>query len=592
MRYFLTILFGILCSILPATLFAQTTDSRSYDYTSIDFVFRVNTNASVETLEKQTYRFVGEYHQGWRSIPLRGTDGIEVVGVRDITSGESYTEVDEEQDKTDPKSWGTYTTTRSDGNLNIIWYFDAKDENRVFELQYRLLGAITFMDEHDEFYWNLFTDFTVPIERVSATVVLPTPSATARLRHTIYALPASILVSSTEVDARTIRFMAENIPPGGIVTIAPGWAKSVVDQGAYIRQTMLRLSPFVLALLTFLGTIVYSIWYWYTHEGKWKRHETIIPMYEPPQQLPPAMMNYIIKEHLAAAAWPATVVNLAVRGFLSIEEKVHTGFFGWSKTTDYVIKKEKAFDETLTTFEKDFIDALFMGGTEFSTREMKTSITKGRVLHARMQEIEKAFLTEIEERTGAYDVTPATERKSQWAIVILILVVFLGIPILGALTSITAVGVVVFLGTVLVCIGIVYLVRHDSRLNETGRALRGDCLGFKMYLETAERLRLQNLTPKTFEKFLPYAMIFGIEKKWAKAFANVSIPPPDWYHGSSGAFALGSGVGGQGGFSPTAFTSGFSASFSSAFASSGGSGASGGGGSAGGGGGGGGGGAS
>ncbi|MBA3550959.1 DUF2207 domain-containing protein, partial [Patescibacteria group bacterium] len=108
----------------------------------------------------------------------------------------------------------------------------------------------------------------------------------------------------------------------------------------------------------------------------------------------------------------------------------------------------------------------------------------------------------------------------------------------------------------------------------------------KLYLQTAERHRVQNLTPDLFEKFLPYAMIYGIEKKWAKAFESLTMQPPNWYAGPTYTSFAGTG-GGSSGFSASAFSSSFSTSFVSAFATSSGTGGSGGGGSAGGGGGGG-----
>ena len=126
-----------------------------------------------------------------------------------------------------------------------------------------------------------------------------------------------------------------------------------------------------------------------------------------------------------------------------------------------------------------------------------------------------------------------------------------------------------------------------------GKTLREDWLGFKLYLATAEKYRLQNLTPDTFEKFLPYAMIFGVEKEWAKAFEGMTMSNPSWYSSSIAAGTM-STSGGMSSFSPTGFSNSFSSSFSSAFSSatgtSGGSSSSGG--SSGGGGGGGGGGAS
>jgi uncharacterized membrane protein len=158
---------------------------------------------------------------------------------------------------------------------------------------------------------------------------------------------------------------------------------------------------------------------------------------------------------------------------------------------------------------------------------------------------------------------------------------FLTLPIL----------VVVFLLLTLVNIWY-FLIKYEARLSDKGNKAKEDLLGFKLYLKTAERYRLQNLTPDLFEKFLPYAMVFGVEKEWGKAFASLSVPPPSWYSGAYGGATMGSSSISSSGFSAGAFSSSFSSSFSSAFSSSGASGGSGGGGSAGGGGGGGGGGAS
>jgi hypothetical protein len=131
----------------------------------------------------------------------------------------------------------------------------------------------------------------------------------------------------------------------------------------------------------------------------------------------------------------------------------------------------------------------------------------------------------------------------------------------------------------------------NPRLSQRGFLLRDDWRGFVLYLKTAEQLRLQNLTPDLFEKYLPYAMVFKLEKQWARAFESMNMAAPTWYAGAYVASASSSSPS-NAGFSPSAFSASFSSSFTSAFSSSGASGASGGGGGAGGGGGGGGGGAS
>jgi uncharacterized membrane protein YgcG len=114
---------------------------------------------------------------------------------------------------------------------------------------------------------------------------------------------------------------------------------------------------------------------------------------------------------------------------------------------------------------------------------------------------------------------------------------------------------------------------YEARLSAEGRILKEDWLGFKLYLETAESGQMQNLTPQTFEKYLPYAIIFGIETKWAKAFSGLSLPAPAWYI-MPGYYGTPIGATSGGAFSPLAFSTSFSSSFSSAFAAgAGGSGA-------------------
>ena len=81
---------------------------------------------------------------------------------------------------------------------------------------------------------------------------------------------------------------------------------------------------------------------------------------------------------------------------------------------------------------------------------------------------------------------------------------------------------------------------------------------------------MQNLTPELFEKYLPYAMIFGIEKKWSKNFESLIHSNPTWYHSSG--FVAGSGMATAQSFSVSGFSTSFSSSFSSAFSSSGGGG--------------------
>jgi hypothetical protein len=87
-----------------------------------------------------------------------------------------------------------------------------------------------------------------------------------------------------------------------------------------------------------------------------------------------------------------------------------------------------------------------------------------------------------------------------------------------------------------------------------------------------------------FEKLLPYAILFGLEKDWAKQFNDIYVSPPGWYQGDNlNAFNAGYLVGAIGNFNSVAGTTFASPSDSNSSGFSGG-GAGGGGGGGGGGG--------
>jgi hypothetical protein len=74
--------------------------------------------------------------------------------------------------------------------------------------------------------------------------------------------------------------------------------------------------------------------------------------------------------------------------------------------------------------------------------------------------------------------------------------------------------------------------------SRAGTRALGKVRGFKEFLARVEKDRLAKLedSPELFEKYLPYAMAFAVENKWAQAFARIAVPPPQWYSGKSGNF--------------------------------------------------------
>ena len=160
----------VLCSVLGSGASAFAAD-RSYVYDRIDFRFEVRRDTTIRVEETETYRFQGEYHQGNRNIPLRGVDMIDAVSVVDAGTGQALVYSPIRLNKLDPKNHGYYTTYREQGDLVIEWYYDARDTTRTWMLRYTMHGAVRFLDEKDEFYWNLFTDYAVPVKEVGVSII-------------------------------------------------------------------------------------------------------------------------------------------------------------------------------------------------------------------------------------------------------------------------------------------------------------------------------------------------------------------------------------------------------------------------------------
>jgi len=628
---------------------AKSQEIQQYQYDSIDTNIIVHTDSTFSVSEKQTYKFRGEFHKGWRSISLNKLGSISDVQVVDSETGEIMQYSSQTLDKLSPSSWGKYTYYKSNGNMNVEWYFDVANTTHTWFITYTVHGGVEFGKQFDRLYWNVFTDYDVPVAHSRVTVTLPRVPNADGVGFEAYRANNSQITKTYDRFSGIYTFDGASFDPKEAFTIDASWPKGMVDRGAYWKDLFYQNYGIIISMLLIIITVVTCFVIWLYREGRLKGKGTIIPQYEPPKNITPAMMEIIMKEQVTNRGLSATIIDLAVRGYVTISEdpglldKLSKGasesvskilrIIRWilivavttvfiyffvilvhdvfnlifaviiflvltkvapsPQTKDYRVSKksEKSYtnDPSLLEYEKEYLNTLFSVGKEFSTRDMrwKSNMVK-REFHRRMVKLKEITYKETEEKTNAYVVGPAQEKKKVaiWSTVVFVLI-FLTVGMSGSLLM----PQYVYLIVVDICMTIILwaYVKFESRLNTDGTQLKEDILGFKMYLHTAERYRLQNLKPEYFEKFLPYAMVFKIEKQWAKAFEKMDLPAPSWYH-SYGAVGLATS-GHTSTFSPSVFSTSFSSSFRSAFSSSGGSGSAGGG-SAGGGGGGGGGGAS
>src|ERR1700693_939684 len=118
------------------------------------------------------------------------------------------------------------------------------------------------------------------------------------------------------------------------LTVVVGWDKGFVKEPAtsdLIKQFLASNWPIFLPVPVFL----FMFWLWYTR-GRDPRVGPVAVQYAPPPGMSPAEAGTLADEDAGMRDITATIVDLAVRGYIVIEEKEKSGFVGLLHTKDYV----------------------------------------------------------------------------------------------------------------------------------------------------------------------------------------------------------------------------------------------------------------
>src|SRR5437899_1505379 len=91
-------------------------------------------------------------------------------------------------------------------------------------------------------------------------------------------------------------------------------------------------------------------------------------------------------------------------------------------------------------------------------------------------------------------------------------------------------------GLAIVLVGMVLIAtsKNMSQRTAVGRDLLQHTLGFRLYMDTAEKYRQQFAEKaEIFTQLLPYAIVFGVVNRWAKAFEGIDTSASNgWYVGN------------------------------------------------------------
>ncbi len=460
-----------------------------------------------------------------------------------------------------------------------------------YVIRYRTTRQVGRFEGFDELYWNATgNDWAFPIDVAEARIRLPSPVSFGK--RAAYTGPQGSTEHNAEVVSEApgeiaFRTTAPLAPHEGL-TVAAAFPKAVVGEPAASSRLGWWLSdygPPAIAALALFGLLAFYFVAW-RRVGRDPRAGTVVPIFNPPDDLSPAGMRYV--RHMSAdnRAFAAALVDMGVRGHVRIYEEDG----GWFSSDTRRIERLPG-SSPLPEEEQVALDALASTGevVEMKQENWRTfSSAESALEHVLRAKYEGRIFkrntgwaiagfglflvglwlaaASISIAIGFADTVTIVVALGAGVTAVLFIVVqhrigpratclFSGLGLLFAFGAL-ALGLPLFVQALasgwwfplllpsLALPVVISAFWWMSAPTAAGRQVLDHIAGFEQYLSITERERLDRMTPpedtpELFEKYLPYAIALGVENRWADRFAPVLAAAAAqghqgfaWYSGS------------------------------------------------------------
>ncbi|WP_338607536.1 DUF2207 domain-containing protein [Pelagibacterium nitratireducens] len=464
-----------------------------------------------------------------------------------------------------------------------------------YEIVYRMDRAARLFEDHDEFYWNATGNYwNFPILRARALVKLPEGAQITELNAYTGEFGVRSADSSAErLNDRQARFtVTRALGPGEGLTVSVSFEKGILTPPQGTDALVFWFSDYrdyIIPLAMLLIVIAYNALAWGA-VGRDPAKGVIFPRFYPPKGFSPALVHYVHTMGWGKTGWTAFSAALIS---LATKELIEIGKQGKKNTLTVTGQYPK---EPLPPGE-----AVIYGDLK-----SMSPVTIDKTSGPELAKAKSAFIAALEaENRKVYFNSHMIYIAVGVLIGILSLVVMVATGVLHPLFVFFAAFAAVFLSIIgtaarsfwqghgigrffglaimgifiansgafaldvldlsnidfpfvaaitIIAVTLVFAVLMRAPTVH-GRKIMDEIDGFKMYLETAEKERLNfqgepDMSVSRFEAILPYAMALGVEKPWSTRFENDLARhavkdagtdySPHWYSGgnfSSGSFA-------------------------------------------------------
>ena len=361
MKHFRWILLLSLATLLVLPGMARAHPaSKSLYWDRFDVNITVLPSGDFIVEEVQAITFTsGQFHFGYRTIPMNRLENITNVQV--LESDRHYRQGHGDE--------YTFETFVDEGDFNIKWYFPyTSNSSHRFILRYTVQGGLRYYEDGDQLFWKaVYADRTAPVRNATVTVKLPDGAKADPVAS--YATEASVKGRGTD----TVVFTAQEVvDPGQEFEVRVQFPHGIVEgtkpdwQAGYDRQaewdenykSLANLGLGALGGLILIGGPLALLLFWYL---RGRDPQVSLPaeyLTEPPTNNPPGVVGTLVDEKADMQDIIATLVDLARRGYLTIEEEQESGFFGGS-SYDFTFHRTEKSTDGLLPYEQRLISKLF-----------------------------------------------------------------------------------------------------------------------------------------------------------------------------------------------------------------------------------------
>lgn len=530
MKNFIWVAFSTLVMSVLLAPIVQAANLNNFTITDYDIKYNLSKDDSgrstLKTTETITANFPPNQNRGIeRAIPRYYKDhptSLDIVSVEDET-GKSL----------------KHTTYNS--NDNLVVRIGDKDRyvsgSKTYVITYDQRDVTSNLADKDEFYWDTNgTGWRVPIEQLSVTLNLDSSVADAfdgnmKCYQGRYGASQECQLMGENGEftvAATDLSRSENI------TVALGFqADTFAEYELSLFGKLLAgwvLLQIVLSVVAF-GLIIWLAVRYSRRSMRRKEHDPIAPEYLPPKD----SSIEISAKLMGHNSFAAQIIDLAVRHYIKIREVKAKTFW---VPAEYELEVVKSIDD-LRTEEREFMRDLFSGRVTVGSKLNMKTLRNNTAVYRSFQDNTKKNKDLIR---GKYALRHKQPDHSAWF-------KRTGFVLLGL-------GIIT-LSPMLLLVSLVAFIQAYTLwpLTDKGLALIRYLKGLKMYIKAAEAERLKMLQSpegaekvgdtsdegklvKLYERVLPYAVLFGVEKDWNKQLGVLyesTDTQPDWYSGYHGA---------------------------------------------------------